>query len=43
MLKKINSIFRPKGIFDFSRLQFDTVNAKYNGSGMEGKKKSLEQ
>jgi hypothetical protein len=38
MLKKINSIFKPKGIFDFSYLQFDTISVKYNGSDMEGKK-----
>ena len=42
MLKKINDIFRLKGIFDFSHLQFDTVMAQSDGSGMEGKKK-LEQ
>jgi hypothetical protein len=38
MLKKINCIFRREGIFDFSHLQFDTVNAKSNGSGVKGKK-----
>jgi hypothetical protein len=38
MLKKINNIFRPKGIFDFSHLHFDTVRAQSDGSGMEGKK-----
>ena len=27
MLKNINDIFRPKGIFDFSHLQFDTIRA----------------
>jgi hypothetical protein len=27
-----------KGIFDFSHLQFDTVRAQSDGSGMEGKK-----
>ena len=42
MLKKINNIFRLKGIFDFSHLQFDGVRAQTNGSGMEGIKK-LEQ
>jgi len=42
MLKKINDIFRLKGIFDFSHLQFDDVRAQTDGSGMEGKKK-LEQ
>ena len=40
--KKINDIFRLKGIFDFSYLQFDGVRAQTDGSGMEGKKK-LEQ
>jgi hypothetical protein len=39
MLKKINYIFTPEVIFDFSRPQFDTVRAKSDGSGMEGKKK----
>jgi hypothetical protein len=44
MLKKINNIFKPKGIFDFSYLQFDTVRAQSNGSVMKGKKKkSLEE
>ena len=38
MLKKINDIFRLKGIFDFSHLQFDTIRAQSDGSGMEGKK-----
>ena len=38
MLKKINDIFRLKGIFDFSHLQLDTVRAQFDGSGMEGKK-----
>jgi len=38
VLKKINDIFRSKGIFDFSHLQFDTVRVQSNGSGMEGKK-----
>ena len=42
MLKKINNIFRLKSIFDFSHLQFDTVRAQTDGSGMEGTKK-LEQ
>ena len=42
MLKKINDIFRLKGIFDFLHLQFDGVRAQTNGSGMDGKKK-LEQ
>ena len=42
MLKKINDIFRLKGIFDFSHLQFDGVRAQTDGSGMEGTKK-LEQ
>ena len=40
--KKINDIFRLKGIFDFSRLQFDGVRAQTDGRGMEGTKK-LEQ
>ena len=40
--KKINGIFRPKGIFDFLHLQFDTVRAQTDGSDMEGTKK-LEQ
>ena len=39
MLKKINDIFRLKGIFDFSHLQFDGVKAQTDGSGMEGTKK----
>ena len=38
MLKKINGIFKPKGIFYFSHLQFDNVRAQSNGSDMEGKK-----
>jgi len=38
-LKKINDIFRSKGIFDFLHLQFDTVRAQSDGSGMDGKKK----
>jgi len=42
MLKKINDIFKLKGIFDFSHLQFDTVRVQPDGSGMEGTKK-LEQ
>ena len=42
MLKKINVIFRLKGIFDFLHLQFDGVKAQTDGSGMEGTKK-LEQ
>jgi len=42
MLKKINAIFRLKGIFDFSHLQFDGVRAPTDNSGMEGTKK-LEQ
>jgi hypothetical protein len=40
MLKKINCIFTPEGIFDFSHPQFDTVGAKSDGSGVEGKKSS---
>ena len=39
MLKKINDIFRPKDIFDFSHLRFDIVRAQSDGSGIEGKKK----
>ena len=42
MLKKINDIFRHKGIFDFSHLQFDSVRAQTDGSDIEGTKK-LEQ
>ena len=42
MLKKINDIFKLKGIFDFSHLQFDCVRVQTDGSGMEGTKK-LEQ
>ena len=42
MLKKINDIFRLKGIFYFSHLQFDDVRAQTDGSGMKGTKK-LEQ
>jgi len=38
MLKKINDIFRLKGIFDFSHLQFDTVRVQSDASGIEGKK-----
>jgi len=40
MLKKINGIFRLRGIFDFSHLQFDGVRAQTDGSGIEGIKKS---
>ena len=39
MLKKINDIFRLKGIFVFSYLQFDDVRAQTDGSGMEDTKK----
>ena len=39
MLKKINNIFRLKGIFVFLHLQFDGVRAQTNDSGMEGTKK----
>jgi len=42
MLKKINGIFRLRGIFDFSHLQFDGVRAQTDDGGMEGTKK-LEQ
>ena len=42
MLKKINDIFKLKGIFDFSHMQFDGVRVQTDGSGMEGTKK-LEQ
>ena len=38
MLKKINGIFRPKGVFDFSHLQFDTIRVKFDRSDMGGKK-----
>jgi len=40
MLKNINGIFRPKGIFVFSHLRFNTVRAQSNDSGMENKKNS---
>jgi hypothetical protein len=39
MLKKINNIFRLKGIFVFSHVQFDGVKAQTDGSGMEDTKK----
>ena len=39
MLKKINDIFKHKGIFDFSHLQFDGARAQTDGNGMEGTKK----
>jgi hypothetical protein len=39
MLQKINCIFTPEDIFDFSHPQFDTVRAKSDGRGVEGKKK----
>ena len=39
MLKKINDIFKLKGIFVFSHMQFDGVRAQTDGSGMEGAKK----
>ena len=39
MLKKINDIFRLKGIFDFSHLQFDGVRVQTDDSDMEGAKK----
>ena len=39
MLKKINNIFELKGIFVFSHLQFDSVRAWTDGSGMEDPKK----
>ena len=42
MLKKINDIFKLKGIFDFSHLQFNGVRAQTDGSGMKDTKK-LEQ
>ena len=38
MLKKINNIFRFKGIFIFSHLQFDDIKAQTDGSGMEDTK-----
>ena len=38
MLKKINCIFRPEGIFDFSHPWFDTIRAKSDRSDMEDKK-----
>ena len=37
MPKKINCIFRPEGILDFSQPRCDTVRAKSDGSGVEGK------
>ena len=37
-LKKINGIFRPEGIFDFSHPLFDTVRTKSDGSGVKDKK-----
>jgi len=37
MIKKL-SLFRPEDIFDFSHLQFDTVRAKSDESGVEGKR-----
>ena len=39
MLKIINDIFRLKGIFDFSYLQFDDVRVQTDDSGIEGIKK----
>ena len=39
MLKKINNIFRLKGIFVFSHLQFDGIRGQTNGSGMEDTEK----
>ena len=39
MLKKINNIFRLKGIFVFSHLRFDGVSAQTDGTGMEDTKK----
>ena len=38
MPKKINCIFKPEGILDFSQPRFDTVRAKSDESGMEGKR-----
>jgi len=38
MLKKINYIFRLEGIFDFSHSWFDTARAKFDGSGVKGKR-----
>ena len=40
--KNNNNIFRLKGIFVFSHLQFDGVRVQTDGSAMEGTKK-LEQ
>ena len=37
MPKKINYIFRPEGILDFSQPRFDTVRAKSDGSNVESK------
>ena len=39
MLKKINDIFKLKGIFDFSHLQFDGVRAQTDGSSTKDEKK----
>ena len=39
MLKKINNIFKLKGIFIFSHPQFDDVRAQTDGSGMDDTKK----
>ena len=39
MLKKINDIFRFKGIFGFSHLQFENVRAQTDGSSMKSIKK----
>ena len=38
MPKKINCIFRPEGILDFSQPRFDTVRAKSDRSDVEGKR-----
>ena len=38
MPKNNNCIFRPEGILDFSQPRFDTVRAKSDGSGVEGKR-----
>ena len=42
MLKKINDIFKLKGIFVFSHMQFDGVRVQIDGSDTEDTKK-LEQ
>jgi len=38
MLKKINCVFRPDGIFNFLHLQFDNIKTKSDGSGIKDKR-----